>query len=79
MTNPAIQNDFSYYRRQLSRSRMDNYVSSSKIFSILDFQIASDNINYERASVCPTLIKFSHWKRKLFYIIKTNKKGSNFV
>jgi len=27
MTNPAIQNDFSYYRRTLSRRKMANAVS----------------------------------------------------
>lgn len=30
MTNPAIQNDFSYYRRTLSRMRINNLAVSAR-------------------------------------------------
>jgi len=31
MTNPAIQNDFSYYRRTISRNRLNNQQVRSMI------------------------------------------------
>ncbi|XP_078470743.1 CYFIP-related Rac1 interactor A-like isoform X1 [Lampetra planeri] len=39
MTNPAIQNDFSYYRRTLSRNRINN-----------TYQIAENEVNNEMAN-----------------------------
>lgn len=34
MTNPAIQNDFSYYRRTLSRMRINNLSVSARVFCV---------------------------------------------
>lgn len=41
MTNPAIQNDFSYYRRTLSRRKMANEV---QVFSALMSLVTKTNI-----------------------------------
>jgi len=35
MTNPAIQNDFSYYRRTLSRNKGVNIIIDKYIFIIV--------------------------------------------
>lgn len=40
MTNPAIQNDFSYYRRTISRMRINNLSVSKQL------QNASENLKY---------------------------------
>lgn len=52
MTNPAIQNDFSYYRRTLSRMRINNVpvrnsISSSYnhwVFTLLDWLRAASSV-----------------------------------
>lgn len=47
MTNPAIQNDFSYYRRTLSRMRINN-VPVSVLHKFFYFALCFESFTYRR-------------------------------
>ena len=47
MTNPAIQNDFSYYRRTLSRMRINNIPVSATVLALLMRRLDSFCLHHE--------------------------------
>lgn len=68
MTNPAVQNDFSYYRRTLSRLKMANQVSpcllhlkaENKPRQMLDFIAVLQNVNIPLPHPPPPGFFWSH-------------------
>jgi len=62
MTNPSVQNDFSYYRRTLSRMKMSASVSVSCLFG-------SDYLMCHKCDKCDELMILINQTRRMLWTI----------